>query len=122
MGAVPSIPRDRSRQLEVIGAGYGRTGTSAISMALEKLLDGPVMHGGSQILAREDGESLMLCSSLISNGEQAWCHGVMVSCLFRFLPILRAPLPQPTYTHTHTPTHTYPYGTSAYILRYEANL
>ena len=60
MGAVPSIPRDRSRQLEVIGAGYGRTGTSAISMALEQLLDGPVMHGGSQILAREDGESLTL--------------------------------------------------------------
>ena len=60
MGAAPSIPRDRSRQLEVIGAGYGRTGTSAISMALEKLLDGPVMHGGSQILAREDGESLTL--------------------------------------------------------------
>lgn len=55
MGASPSIPRDRSRQLEVIGAGYGRTGTSAISMALEKLLDGPVMHGGTQILAREDG-------------------------------------------------------------------
>ncbi len=57
MGASPSIPRDRTRQLEVIGAGYGRTGTSTISMALEKLLDGPVMHGGTQILAREDGKS-----------------------------------------------------------------
>lgn len=54
MGASPSVPRDYSRELEVIGAGYGRTGTSAISMALEKLLDGPVMHGGTQILARED--------------------------------------------------------------------
>jgi hypothetical protein len=26
-----------------------------MALALEKLLDGPVMHGGSQLLGREDG-------------------------------------------------------------------
>lgn len=26
-----------------------------MQLALEKLLDGPVMHGGTQILTREDG-------------------------------------------------------------------
>jgi hypothetical protein len=28
-----------------------------MAMALEELLDGPVMHGGSQLLGREDGLS-----------------------------------------------------------------
>ncbi|RYP49332.1 hypothetical protein DL768_004957 [Monosporascus sp. mg162] len=70
MGASPSIPRDRSRQLQVIGAGYGRTGTSAISMALEKLLDGPVMHGGTQILAREDAYLKKLVDLQRSRGDR----------------------------------------------------
>lgn len=54
MGGVPSVPTDRSRKIEVIGAGYSRTGTVSMSLALEKLLDGPVMHGGTQIFGRED--------------------------------------------------------------------
>jgi hypothetical protein len=55
MGGVPSVPRDPSRQLQVIAAGYSRTGTVTMQLALEKLLEGPVLHGGTQILAREDG-------------------------------------------------------------------
>lgn len=55
MGGVPSIPTDPHRPLMVIGAGYSRTGTLSMALALEKLLDGPVMHGGSQLLGREDG-------------------------------------------------------------------
>ncbi|KAL2024232.1 hypothetical protein VTK56DRAFT_9388 [Thermocarpiscus australiensis] len=54
MGGVPSVPTDRSRKIQVIGAGYSRTGTVSMSLALEKLLDGPVMHGGTQLLGRED--------------------------------------------------------------------
>ncbi|KAI0024791.1 P-loop containing nucleoside triphosphate hydrolase protein [Xylariomycetidae sp. FL0641] len=54
MGGTLSIPTDPSRQVEVICAGYSRTGTSTMQLALEKLLDGPVMHGGTQILTRED--------------------------------------------------------------------
>ncbi|KEY74475.1 hypothetical protein S7711_04510 [Stachybotrys chartarum IBT 7711] len=54
MGAAPSIPTDPNRTLKVIGAGYSRTGTLSMTLALEKLLDGPVMHGGSQFLGRED--------------------------------------------------------------------
>ncbi|KAK7705535.1 hypothetical protein SLS64_007902 [Diaporthe eres] len=54
MGGVPSVPTDPNRTLEVIGAGYSRTGTSSMAIALEKLLDGPVCHGGSQMLGRED--------------------------------------------------------------------
>lgn len=49
------MPSDPSRSLKVIGAGYSRTGTLSMALALEKLLDGPVMHGGSQLLGREDG-------------------------------------------------------------------
>ncbi|KAM0288245.1 hypothetical protein ACHAO9_007424 [Fusarium lateritium] len=54
MGGVASVPTDRTRSLKVIGAGYSRTGTLSMAMALEELLDGPVMHGGSQLLGRED--------------------------------------------------------------------
>ncbi|KAH8682095.1 P-loop containing nucleoside triphosphate hydrolase protein [Xylariales sp. PMI_506] len=54
MGAQPSIPRDPSRKLEVIDAGFSRTGTLSFTLAIEKLLDGPVMHGGTQLVLRED--------------------------------------------------------------------
>lgn len=54
MGGVASVPTDRTRKIQVIGAGFSRTGTVSMSLALEKLLDGPVMHGGTQIFGRED--------------------------------------------------------------------
>lgn len=54
MGGVASIPTDPSREVQVISAGYSRTGTVSMSMALDKLLDGPILHGGTQILVRDD--------------------------------------------------------------------
>ncbi|CAJ2502250.1 Uu.00g096440.m01.CDS01 [Anthostomella pinea] len=54
MGNTASVPQDPSRKLEVIDAGFSRTGTLSFAMALEKLLDGPVMHGGTQVFNRED--------------------------------------------------------------------
>ncbi|XXH02581.1 hypothetical protein Hte_008958 [Hypoxylon texense] len=54
MGGVASIPTDPSRKVQVISAGYSRTGTVSMSMALETLLKGPVLHGGTQILIRDD--------------------------------------------------------------------
>ncbi|KAI1357688.1 hypothetical protein F5Y08DRAFT_323685 [Xylaria arbuscula] len=54
MGGVASIPTDPSRRVQVISAGYSRTGTVSMSLALEKLLKGPILHGGTQILTRDD--------------------------------------------------------------------
>ncbi|KAI1827575.1 P-loop containing nucleoside triphosphate hydrolase protein [Xylaria intraflava] len=54
MGGVPSVPRDPSRKVQVICAGYSRTGTSTMALAVEKLLGGPFFHGGTQTLNRED--------------------------------------------------------------------
>ncbi|KAK8122887.1 hypothetical protein PG984_011557 [Apiospora sp. TS-2023a] len=54
MGAAPSKPGDASTQLEIIGAGYSRTGTASMQIALEMLMKGPVQHGGAHILWRED--------------------------------------------------------------------
>lgn len=54
MGGAPSKP-DASRTVEVIGAGYSKTGTLSMQLALETLLQGPVMHGGTHLLKREDG-------------------------------------------------------------------
>lgn len=54
MGGTPSKPGDPARPLEVIGAGYSRTGTVTMQLALEEILDGPVIHGGTHILSRED--------------------------------------------------------------------
>lgn len=56
MGGVASIPTDPSQKLQVISAGYSRTGTVSMSLALAKLLDGPILHGGTQILIRDDGK------------------------------------------------------------------
>lgn len=55
MGATASVPRDRTRPLQVIDAGYARTATLSYALALERLLGGPVMHGGTQLFGREDG-------------------------------------------------------------------
>jgi hypothetical protein len=52
MGGVPSKP-DPSVQMEVIGAGYSRTGTLSVAIALEKLLNKPVVHGGSRSFGGE---------------------------------------------------------------------
>ena len=46
-------PKGR-RPFRVIGAGLSRTGTLSFTVALEKLLMGPVCHGGTVILAREE--------------------------------------------------------------------
>ncbi|KAI1084575.1 hypothetical protein F5B20DRAFT_567989 [Whalleya microplaca] len=54
MGASASIPTNQLQKIEVIGAGFSRTGSAALALALEQLLDGPVMHGGSQMVHRED--------------------------------------------------------------------
>lgn len=55
MGAEASIPTDPSRKVQVISAGYSRTGTLSMCMALAKLVDGPVLHGGTHIIVRDDG-------------------------------------------------------------------
>lgn len=56
MGGAYSVPTDPSRTVQVIGAGYSRTGTSSMQIALSKLLNGPVIHGGTQLLEGTDGE------------------------------------------------------------------
>ncbi|RDW92312.1 hypothetical protein BP5796_01706 [Coleophoma crateriformis] len=47
-------PPDPKRTLQVIGAGYSRTATVSFTLALEKLLKGPVCHTGSASLVREE--------------------------------------------------------------------
>lgn len=48
-------PSDISRKIEVIGSGFGRTGTMSLSATLEKLLCGPIFHGGTIIMQDETG-------------------------------------------------------------------
>ncbi|KAJ5161184.1 hypothetical protein N7492_006576 [Penicillium capsulatum] len=50
MGQTASTPKPGA-EMEVIGAGLPRTGTSSFSAALDVLLDGPTYHGGTQICA-----------------------------------------------------------------------
>ena len=56
MGGVPSKPTNPEVIPQVIAAGYSRTGTMSMAKALEKLLDGPVLHGGNALYGREDGK------------------------------------------------------------------
>lgn len=48
MGQTASVPKP-GVEIQVIGAGLPRTGTSSFSAALDILLDGPTYHGGTQI-------------------------------------------------------------------------
>lgn len=49
MGQTPSKPVP-GKKLQVIGAGMSRTGTTSFGVAIETLLNGPVYHGGTQML------------------------------------------------------------------------
>lgn len=59
MGGTASKP-DYTRKFEVLGAGYSRTGTLSLQIALEKLLDGPVVHGATGLLTRPECASPFL--------------------------------------------------------------
>jgi hypothetical protein len=50
MGQHASKPQE-GKKLQVIGAGLSRTGTTSFGHALSVLLDGPVYHGGTQLLS-----------------------------------------------------------------------
>lgn len=65
MGGIPSKPDPaRFDRLQVIGAGFSRTGTNSLQLALEKVLDGPVQHGGTHFHAEKD--CTFSCSSFAS--------------------------------------------------------
>jgi len=49
MGQTASQPAS-GKKLQVIGAGFSRTGTTSFGAALSYLLDGPCYHGGTQML------------------------------------------------------------------------
>jgi hypothetical protein len=55
MGQKPTLPTDPTRTPLVIGAGLLRTGTVSFSLALEKLLHGPVYHSGTSVLLLPEG-------------------------------------------------------------------
>ncbi|KAM3557529.1 hypothetical protein MY1884_004472 [Beauveria asiatica] len=69
MGGVPSVPQDKSRQVQVIAVGYSRTGTTSISIALEHLLQGPVFHGGNHFFQREDAWMREWCRIISWDGR-----------------------------------------------------
>lgn len=65
MSDAPSIPKDNfGRSMEVIAVGLPRTGTLSMSVALQMLLGGPVMHGGSHLFARAD-DGTLICLSYV---------------------------------------------------------
>ncbi|KAI4603639.1 hypothetical protein KJ359_003455 [Pestalotiopsis sp. 9143b] len=59
MGGALSKP-DPAATLQVVGAGYSRTGTSSLQLALAKLVDGPIYHGGTQIWMSGDDARVKL--------------------------------------------------------------
>jgi hypothetical protein len=65
-------PSDISRKIEVIGSGFGRTGTMSLSAALEKLLRGPVFHSGTIIFQDEKGAE---DDSVLSSGSPMYLAG-----------------------------------------------
>ncbi|KAI1323987.1 hypothetical protein F5Y16DRAFT_327143 [Xylariaceae sp. FL0255] len=94
MGASASIPTDPSRKLEVIDAGFSRTGTLSFSAALEKLLDGPVHHGGTQIFNREDAYCKKM-SDLYKyrrEGDHAKLLKTLSECISGFVACADAPM------------------------------
>ncbi|KAI1261501.1 P-loop containing nucleoside triphosphate hydrolase protein [Xylariaceae sp. FL1019] len=94
MGATASIPTDRSRKLQVIDAGFSRTGTLSFSAALEKLLDGPVHHGGTQLFNREDAYCKKMSDlyKYREEGDRARLLKTLQECIAGFVGCADAPM------------------------------
>ncbi|KAK7416605.1 hypothetical protein QQX98_005076 [Neonectria punicea] len=91
MGGVPSVPNDPNRSLKVIGAGYSRTGTLSMALALETLLDGPVMHGGTQLLGREDAYVKLWSEIFAARHDKARLLKLLRQATAGFVAITDAP-------------------------------
>ncbi|KAE9372773.1 hypothetical protein N431DRAFT_339932 [Stipitochalara longipes BDJ] len=91
MGGIPSVPTDPTRSLRIIGAGYSRTGTLSMALALEKLLDGPVMHGGSQLLGREDAYVKLWSQIFTARHDKAKLFKLLRKATAGFVAITDAP-------------------------------
>ncbi|CAL3963411.1 unnamed protein product [Diplocarpon coronariae] len=52
MGQQASIPTDLSREVQVIGAGFSRTGTVSFALELERLLQGPDDGANEELIER----------------------------------------------------------------------
>ncbi|KAH6611582.1 hypothetical protein Trco_001602 [Trichoderma cornu-damae] len=91
MGGVPSVPSDRTRTLQVIGAGYSRTGTVSMALALEKLLDGPVMHGGTQLFGREDAYVKLWCGIFANRHNRPLLMKLLREATAGFVAVTDAP-------------------------------
>ncbi|KJZ71270.1 hypothetical protein HIM_09343 [Hirsutella minnesotensis 3608] len=92
MGCVPSVPTDPSRTVEVIAAGFSRTGTSSMSIALARLLDGPFMHGGSQVLGREDAYVRLLIEVMRSRHHRPALLKLLRQATAGFVGVADCPL------------------------------
>ncbi|EHK20088.1 uncharacterized protein TRIVIDRAFT_155537 [Trichoderma virens Gv29-8] len=91
MGGVPSIPTDRTRTVQVIGAGYSRTGTVSMALALEKLLGGPVMHGGTQLFGREDAYVKLWCDVFANRNNKPVLMKLLREATAGFVAVTDAP-------------------------------
>ncbi|TVY81029.1 hypothetical protein LSUE1_G005787 [Lachnellula suecica] len=65
-------PTDLSKSLKVIGAGMSRTATVSFTLALSRLLDGPVCHSGSASLLREEGSVCFLIPRISPDFVKKW--------------------------------------------------
>ncbi|KAL7791374.1 P-loop containing nucleoside triphosphate hydrolase protein [Trichoderma ceciliae] len=91
MGGVPSVPTDRTRTLQVIGAGYSRTGTVSMALALEKLLNGPAMHGGTQLFGREDAYIRLWCDIFANRHNKPILMKLLREATAGFVAVTDAP-------------------------------
>ena len=60
--------RDFTRTVQVIGCGFGRTGTNSFSTAVETLHAGPVYHSGTAILGGDEDTILTWTAILQQQG------------------------------------------------------
>ncbi|PNY26920.1 Uncharacterized protein TCAP_03149 [Tolypocladium capitatum] len=91
MGAVPSVPTDRSQSLQVIGAGYPRTGTVSMTIALEKLLGGPVMHSGTHLFGGKDSYAKLWCEIMRNRNNKPVLMKLLREATAGFVGITDAP-------------------------------
>ncbi|POR31922.1 Uncharacterized protein TPAR_07871 [Tolypocladium paradoxum] len=91
MGGVPSVPTDRSQTIQVIGAGYSRTGTVSMALALETLLGGPVMHGGTHLFGREDAYTRLWCDVFRNRNDKPVLMKLLREATAGFVGITDAP-------------------------------
>ena len=79
-------PKDKSRTVRVISSGYSHTGSLSFALAIQIFLKGPMCHGGSVSLAREERKFISYSTKISPTSIHSLMpHNYQIMCSYQIM-------------------------------------